>query len=216
MDGVLVDTEPIIFRAFRRVFSAMNIALDDAYLHGLVGDSTDKNLADIQRDFAVTLDAPAVKEQLHRDYVGFLQREPVPVRSQTVRFLTQAKKHGLHIGLCTSSRNEIVRIVLHSLDQQKVFPVSAWEWFESVITGSDVVNKKPHQEPYQVSAKRLSVGTERCLVLEDSAAGVESAKSAGCRCVALRAPYNQHMDFSKADWVLDHLDDRLFWPETAL
>jgi beta-phosphoglucomutase len=209
MDGVLVDTEPIIFKAFRKVFADLDVQLDDHYLHRLVGDSTEKNLADIQRDFGISLDVTAVKDQIYQEYVANLQREPVPVRQQTVQFLRQAKESGLLIGLCTSSKKEIVRIVLHSLDQQQVFPTPAWQWFDSVVTGSDVENKKPHKEPYKTSAQRLSVVAESCLVLEDSAAGVESAVSAGCLCVALKADYNRHMDFSKANWVLDNLDGRL-------
>lgn len=211
MDGVLVDTEPIIFKAFRKVFAAVQVHLDEPYLHRLVGDSTEKNLADIQRDFNITLDVAEVKDQIYREYVLHLQKEPVPVRRPTVRFLRQAKENGLQIGLCTSSKKEIVRMVLGSLDQQQVFPVSAWQWFNSVITGSDVEHKKPHPEPYQTSVQRLSATAERCLVLEDSAAGIESAVSAGCRCVALKASYNGHMDFSKAHWVMDDLDEQVLF-----
>ncbi|NHB97362.1 HAD-IA family hydrolase [Photorhabdus stackebrandtii] len=52
-----------------------------------------------------------------------------------------------------------------------------------VIGSDDVVNGKPHPEPYLLAAERLGIATKDCLVFEDAPAGIQSALASGCRVV---------------------------------
>lgn len=47
----------------------------------------------------------------------------------------------------------------------------------------------------------------RCLVIEDSEVGLSAAKDAGMKCAVTPSYYTQKEDFSRADWVLNSLDD---------
>lgn len=58
-------------------------------------------------------------------------------------------------------------------------------FFDTVVTGEDVVEPKPHPEPYKLAASRLRVAPADILVFEDSARGVAAALEAGCRVVAV-------------------------------
>jgi beta-phosphoglucomutase-like phosphatase (HAD superfamily) len=53
------------------------------------------------------------------------------------------------------------------------------EQFDAVITRDDVVNPKPHPEPYLLAARKLRTPPADCLAIEDSHAGVRSAHAAG-------------------------------------
>ena len=51
--------------------------------------------------------------------------------------------------------------------------------FDVVVTGDDVSRHKPDPEAYWIAAGRLRVGSDECLVIEDSAAGIASAMAFG-------------------------------------
>lgn len=72
------------------------------------------------------------------------------------------------------------------------------------VTADDVTHGKPHPEPFLTAAARLGVAPERCLVVEDAAAGVAAARAAGCHVLALTGTVAA--EELHADLVLDGLD----------
>ena len=58
-------------------------------------------------------------------------------------------------------------------------------FFDAVVTVEDVINGKPHPEPYLRVVEKLGVPASKCLVIEDAVNGIYSAKEAGCRTVGL-------------------------------
>lgn len=74
--------------------------------------------------------------------------------------------------------------------------------FDVIITREDCTNLKPHPEPYLLTAEKLGIEPKHCVVIEDTALGVESAKKAGMRSIAIPNEYTQDQDFSMADVVV--------------
>ena len=80
--------------------------------------------------------------------------------------------------------------------------------FELIVDGSEVTHGKPHPEAYEVTARKLGVPPDACVVFEDSHVGVEAAKRAGMFCVAVRNPTARlPQDLSGADVSLDSFED---------
>ena len=69
----------------------------------------------------------------------------------------------------------------------------------------DYAPGKPHPACYMLAAQRAGVPPERCVVFEDSSAGIQAAKDAGAKGVALARPGRPAQDLSRADLVLDDL-----------
>jgi HAD superfamily hydrolase (TIGR01509 family) len=92
-------------------------------------------------------------------------------------------------------------------------------WFKTWLSGeSDTARSKPHPDPYLEAARRLKVAPERCLAIEDSPTGAESAIAAGCYTIAvpslpLPAERFQHAHQRMSDlrelhhWLLDRTTD---------
>ena len=82
------------------------------------------------------------------------------------------------------------------------------------VKGLEVTQRKPHPEIYLAAAARLGVEPENCLVVEDAVNGVEAARRAGCRCVALTTSFPANK-LAGAGWVVDNLsvvpDEALDW-----
>ncbi|MGF6961318.1 aminotransferase class III-fold pyridoxal phosphate-dependent enzyme [Paraburkholderia youngii] len=70
-----------------------------------------------------------------------------------------------------------------------------------MIAAEDVRQGKPNPEPYQVLLRTLQIAPERCLVFEDSRAGIEAATTAGCDCVGVGPNASGHPDIK--GWIED-------------
>lgn len=73
--------------------------------------------------------------------------------------------------------------------------------FSSIVSGTDLP-AKPEPDVFLHAAEALGVSPENCLVIEDSIAGVEGARHAGMRCIAV-ATTHPHAELDQADMVID-------------
>ena len=111
-------------------------------------------------------------------------------------FIQKAHKKGFKLGLTTSALQE---------NQQPIFEMfNLSQFFSAIITGQDIINGKPHPEPYLKTAEKLGVAPANALVIEDSANGVRSGKAAGCRVVAITTSFpRERLMELLADYVID-------------
>jgi HAD superfamily hydrolase (TIGR01509 family) len=100
-----------------------------------------------------------------------------------VELLREVRKSRGRTGLATMSHREQVQRVLEVLELENEF--------DFVATRDDVENPKPHPEIYLLVARELEVPPGECLVIEDSPAGVEAAKSAGMGVIAVTTPFTR-------------------------
>jgi HAD superfamily hydrolase (TIGR01509 family) len=104
--------------------------------------------------------------------------------------------------LVTGSSRREARQMLDLLGLTDAFPV--------VVAAEDVARSKPEPDGYLAAARALAVDPARCLVIEDSAAGIAAGRAAGCTVVGVRAGNFHGQDQSAAHLVIDtleHLDD---------
>ena len=101
------------------------------------------------------------------------------------------------IALVTGSTTRQAMAVLEALGLKQLF---------QHIISCDVYEKgKPHPEPYRKAAKKLNVKPEKCLAIEDSPAGIASARAAGMKVVAVREGNKGKADISDAHLELPTL-----------
>ncbi len=107
----------------------------------------------------------------------------------------------------------IVTSCTHPLAQERI-RAAGLPRPRQLITSSEIVNGKPHPEPYLKGAASLDVTASACIVLEDVPAGIASGKSAGARVIALSTTTsNDELRAGGADWILPscaavHFDGR--------
>lgn len=75
-----------------------------------------------------------------------------------------------------------------------------------LVTADDVTHGKPNPEPYLLAAKRLGLSPAECIVFEDAPAGIEAAKSAGMRVIAIASTHSQDQ-LTMADSIIERLVD---------
>jgi beta-phosphoglucomutase len=205
MDGVFVDTEPLVFDIFRSVFSPLGITLSNEYQYRFVGKPFRANLQDIHHDFGIEFDDGEVRRLFDQAYETVLSSRPLPLQRGILPIIEKARELAFKLALCTTTSRHQVDVVFEQI--RKNGAIDPRKLFDAVITGNDVTHKKPHPEPYLAAVRALGTPPPSCLAVEDTPVGVASAKSAGCFVAALRQPYNTAMDFSAADWIVDNLHD---------
>ena len=78
--------------------------------------------------------------------------------------------------------------------------------FDAVITGADNEHKRPEPEVFLLAARRMGLRPDECLAIEDAVAGVQAARSAGCKCLGLTGSFSEGELLSAgADWVAPDL-----------
>jgi HAD superfamily hydrolase (TIGR01509 family) len=103
------------------------------------------------------------------------------------------------LALVSGSTRKQIDLVLKRLDLS--------DEFKFIIGNEDVKQGKPDPEPYILAAKKLGLKPGECLVLEDSEAGVKSAKAAGMKCVGVRGAAGEQQNLSDADLIVSSLED---------
>jgi beta-phosphoglucomutase-like phosphatase (HAD superfamily) len=87
---------------------------------------------------------------------------------------------------------------------QKIgLPVEVWN---AVIWGEDVKKKKPAPDIFLFAAKKLGVDPANCVVVEDAVNGIQAAKAAGMRCVAVATSFPSEK-LGEADVVRERIAD---------
>jgi beta-phosphoglucomutase len=151
------------------------VATED--FHPFVGTGENRYIGGVAEKHGVRLDIEAAK---HRTYEIYLAMVPerlhaFPGPLELVRSCQQA---GFKVAVASSA--DLVKIEANLL--QIGLPPTAWD---AVVSAEDVVRKKPAPDLFLAAARKLGVAAAECVVIEDAVNGVEAAKAAGMRCVAV-------------------------------
>ena len=177
MDGLMVDSEPLWTRAEEELARALGGTWDDEVKARIVGTRLDVAVPTILTHFGVEASGERVRTTaawLLARMVELFTR-PLVVQPGAEALLAELHRAGVPVALVSSSYRVLVDAVLAA----GIGP------FATTVAGDEVRHGKPHPEPYLVAAARLGADPARCVVLEDSPAGVASGEAAGCAVVAV-------------------------------
>ncbi len=176
-DGTLADTKESIVKAVQEVLSDVGCVVDDYFIERRIGIGGKL----------------VIKEALEDNKIPYSDSliEKLAARAHTVRlkFLNSVKifdgtpelldaLHGrIRIALATMSSRKVIDSLLRERGLAK--------YFEVVISADDVLKPKPAPEIFLKCAERLGLDPRDCVVVEDSIFGVQAAKAAGMRCIAV-------------------------------
>jgi len=203
VDGVIADTEAINARVSIKVFED---------LFGIEGVKHQDFEAGLGRGAAEYVKAAATVHglelteeqvekatQLRQEYfLNVLSEEPLPPFPGVLELMEKAmQSQDFRVAIATSGTLEKSQAVLESAN----IPFERMVY----ITGSDVKNKKPHPELFLFAAERMGVESANCVVIEDAPNGVQAAKAAGAKCIAVTNS-TEAANLTEADLVCDSLE----------
>jgi HAD superfamily hydrolase (TIGR01509 family) len=196
MDGVIVDSEPITKEACVRVFAEKGHTVQTSDFNPFVGTGENRLLGGVAEQHGVTLDIERAKARMYAIYLELIPGRLKPLPG-VFDFIEECRRRRLKLALASSADSVKVEGNLHAIG---LAPTA----FDKVVNGSDVARKKPFPDIFLTAAKGLGLPSADCLVVEDAVAGVEAAKSAGARCLALTTSFAADR-LTAADWITSDL-----------
>lgn len=180
LDGVLVSTDELHYQAWKRLAEELEIPdftrKDNEKQRGVSRmASLEVVLAKSEKTYT-----QEEKEQLadrKNEYYkeSLKQLDDSAVLSGVTGTLTQLKRKNLLLAVGSASKNAPA-----ILEQTGILP-----YLNQISCGLDTTRSKPDPEVFQIAAERLQLKPEECLVVEDSAAGIEAAKRGGMRSLGV-------------------------------
>jgi len=191
-DGVLVNTEPLYFKACRKALGEAGIELtEDFYMNDHL--KTNRSTFDLAREQGFSAEhiqqLRANKDNIYMEMIS----KHVPIIDGVIDTLNELKDR-FEMGMVTSSPRGYMNIIFKQTGLN--------DFFSFVITNDDITREKPNPEPYLLALSKTGLKPEDCLVIEDTERGIVAAKEAGLTCYAIPNELSRHNDFSKADRVL--------------
>lgn len=201
MDGLLVDTETLSFRAWTAHLARdYGVTLDEALYATMVG-TTELESWTIARDklgLPVVLpnDFPQLSTAANALYREELAQgvEPMP---GAVELAQACRAAGLRVGIASSSSLAQIERVVHWLGLATSF--------DALTSGHEVPHSKPDPAIYRLACARLGVPSSAAVALEDSRPGVLAARAAGLRCLVVPNVHTRDHDFTPASRVVPSL-----------
>ncbi len=207
-DGVMVDTEPLQSQAWIKILEKYG-KTPEIYGNGLVhkvGITINGNWNILKLKYGITENTNHLEEQrsiVYRDLLS--QTRPMVGLMELLSELRKEKKK-LKTAIASSSNREYIEMVVNN------FGIA--DDFDVIVSGKDVASGKPAPDIYIKVALLLGANPENCVVLEDSRTGVEAAKAARMKVIAIPNQYTDEQDFTDADLVLPslkHIDLQLLY-----
>jgi HAD superfamily hydrolase (TIGR01509 family) len=183
VDGLIADTEPlnakVTIRVLDELFGIKGVRPEDfAAGYGKGAEAYVKAGARFHGVELTDEQAYAAAELRERYLVESVRKEGLPAFPGVLKLIKDAlKSKDFRLAIATSATQELSEAILTAV---KV-PYRKMVY----VSGSDVTKKKPDPQIFLIAIQRLGIEAARCVVFEDAPSGVQAAKSAGARCIAV-------------------------------
>lgn len=200
MDGVLIDSEKFWQQAEKEVFTSVGAIWSDEIAEHTMGKTT-RVVTEIWYDlFPWQGKSIEEVEQEVVDRVDELIRNHGEIKLGVLKTLQDLNKHGVKVGLATNSPRSLLDTVMYRLQLRN--------YFQALVSATDVEHGKPAPDVYLLAAKLLNSHPSNCLVIEDSFTGATAGKRAEMTVIAVPDPSDFHnAKFDIADFKLHSLEE---------
>lgn len=179
LDGVIVDTAKYHYLAWRELAKELGFEFLESHNERLKGVSRMRSLEfllEVGGIEASEEQKQKMAEEKNSRYVKMLENlDKSELLEGAEEYLRSLKAKGVRISLGSASKN--APLILEKL--------GITELFDAIVDGNSVSKAKPDPEVFLKGAEMLGLNPADCVVFEDSQAGIEAARNAGCGVIAI-------------------------------
>lgn len=194
LDGTILEDEDEYGRAFNKVLK--NLGIDSkTNFPQIKGIGVKENWPPLINKYGIkTNKLPEVLARETQDAYLF-EINGITIRPGFEDFVQDLKDSGIQIALATSNTWEMVEKILSKVGLDGIF--------DAITTIDEVVFSKPDPSLFTITADKLGVEREECLVIEDASSGVTAAQLAGMKVVAITEKDEDEKLLANADLVVE-------------
>jgi len=187
LDGVVFDTEHFYSEFWRKEGEKFLPEVEDLEMK-IKG----RGLNDIYKEFFPN---SVTQEEIRKDLKAMEGAMRFEYIAGVEEFIKQIHTMGIKICLVTSSKRDKMERVFKAREEIR-------EYFPIIVTADDIKHSKPSPDCYIMGAKKCGVEQNRCIVFEDSLAGIEAAQKANMRVIALSTTYKEEQLREKTNEII--------------
>ena len=197
MDGVIADSEPTYLEAINVLLSSTGHQMSGEQYEQIIGSSTEHTWRTITENFGLEGDMGDHIRRYNEVLMDLLRR-PRETLPGVRQLLAELRRLRVPAALATSSWKSWAEALLQATGLDDAFDAVVWREM--------VEHAKPAPDLFLRAAELVKVEPARCIVLEDTAPGLEAAKTAGMLAVQVRSASTALLPQPHADLVLDSLE----------
>jgi len=196
MDGVIVNTEPLKFLAYKKVFRELyGVILDDNDV--MWRGKSEKEVVKYwtsKKGIFCEIDSKEIIRKKRLFHRQLLMSNKLCLINGIREFISQLFKDSIKIGLATTSNKK---------DQRYIFKrFKLGYFFDKVVTLDDITRPKPDPEIYLKTADMLGYSHSKCIVFDDTPSGILAGIKAGMSVVAVLSSYKKK-DFNNVRYFIN-------------
>ena len=198
LDGTILEDEDEYGRAFNKVLKSLGVETE-TLLPQTKGIAVKENWPLLIKKYDIKTNK-SPEELAHETQEAYLlEINEITIRPGFNEFMENLKDRGIQVAIATSNNREVAEKILGKVGLQGVF--------ETVTTVEEVAFSKPDPSLFTVTADKLGVEKEECLVIEDASSGIEAAQLAGMKVIAICDKVEDEKILANADLIVDGFID---------
>ena len=197
-DGVVLNSAPAHEESWRRLAKEVGQSMPEDHFKrgfGMKYETSIPTLFSWTQDREEIRRMSARKEELYREIIHNTGVELLP---GVAEWLHQLQAHAIPCAVGSSTHELNIVTALQMLSLDGTFPV--------IVSSEDVSHGKPDPEVFLLAAERMKMLPESCVVFEDTPVGIEAARAAGMKAVAVTTTHPPQA-LKDADAIVQRLDE---------
>jgi len=197
-DGVLVNSSRLHERSWDLLAAETGRVLPPGHFQKGFGRKNEQIIPEILEWTTNDLEIAAIAVRKEEIYRSLVRAEGLPLLPGAREWLDELKRQGVTcvIGSSTERRNIDLVLAAHGIG----------DYFDSIVSGDDVREGKPHPGIFLTAASRIEADPSSCVVFEDARVGIQAARAAGMRVIAVTTTLPR-TSLRDVDLVVDRLDE---------
>jgi len=185
-DGVIVDTEPLHYRAFLAVLEPLGVRFDyETYVRRYIGFDDRDGVRAMAEEYGLELDDRELVGLIDAKTEAFERIVGEGVRAFAgVVELVEESAARMPIAICSGAVRSDIEAILPAIGGGGLA-----DRFGAIVTADDVTQSKPDPQSYRLATERLGLPPAACLAIEDTPPGLASARGAGLRTLGVANSY---------------------------
>jgi beta-phosphoglucomutase len=201
-DGTLADSRRVVVASFQKALSEVDCEVSDAFIEQRIGIGSAETFRAILRSSKTRFDEALIKRLVELKVKNEVEMSPGITLFDGAFQLLRSLQGKIKLGLASMNDRAVIEHLLKVMRLETFFSV--------VVTADDVARSKPDPEIFLKCASELKSSPERCVVVEDSVFGVEAAKTAKMKCIAVLTGVHSRAMLAKAspDFIVTSLTEK--------
>ncbi|NJK78925.1 MAG: HAD-IA family hydrolase [Chloroflexaceae bacterium] len=183
LDGTLIDSGELHWVTWRDALANEGFELSREAFNERFGQRNDRFLRTL-------LDPDLSQEKIDRisgakesAYRAMVRSDGITILPGALHWLETLQAQGWRQAIASSAPRQNIEVIME---------VVGFDQYAAVYVGSeDVQHGKPDPEVFLVAAERIGVPPDRCIVVEDSPAGIQAGRDGGMRTIAVLTTHDQ-------------------------